>query len=131
MSFPWFFTCSRGPLPGSTFSENRLIIILQSLQAYHSQIKEVRQQVGNMAILPLRTQVRGPAPSANVESDIIDESLYYFKANVFFRTYEIKVRSGFPDKPEYIINSLSFPVRCGSRAHLCDALHHRVPEEAQ
>ncbi|XP_016969485.1 actin-related protein 2/3 complex subunit 3 [Drosophila rhopaloa] len=60
------------------------------MPAYHSQIKEVRQQVGNMAILPLRTQVRGPAPSANVESDIIDESLYFFKANVFFRTYEIK-----------------------------------------
>lgn len=44
-----------------------------------------------MAILPLRTQARGPAPSANIENDIIDESLYYFKANVFFRTYEIKV----------------------------------------
>lgn len=44
-----------------------------------------------MAILPLRTQARGPAPCANIENDIIDESLYYFKANVFFRTYEIKV----------------------------------------
>ncbi|XP_022219704.1 actin-related protein 2/3 complex subunit 3 [Drosophila obscura] len=60
------------------------------MPAYHSQIKEFPQQVGNMAILPLRTQVRGPAPSANVENDIIDESLYFFKANVFFRTYEIK-----------------------------------------
>ena len=45
-----------------------------------------------MAILPLRTQYRGPAPSQmNNDNDIIDESLYYFKANVFFRTYEIKV----------------------------------------
>ncbi|XP_030558889.1 actin-related protein 2/3 complex subunit 3 [Drosophila novamexicana] len=60
------------------------------MPAYHSQIKDFRQQVGNMAILPLRTQVRGPAPSTNVESDIIDESLYFFKANVFFRTYEVK-----------------------------------------
>ena len=24
------------------------------------------------------------------EADIIDEALYYFKANVFFRTYEIR-----------------------------------------
>lgn len=24
------------------------------------------------------------------ESDILDEALYYFKANVFFRTYEVK-----------------------------------------
>lgn len=47
--------------------------------------------MGNIAILPLRTQVRGPAPSANVDNDIIDESLYFFKANVFFRTYEVKV----------------------------------------
>ncbi|XP_067648262.1 actin-related protein 2/3 complex subunit 3 [Eurosta solidaginis] len=60
------------------------------MPAYHSQIKEFTQVVGNVAILPLRTQSRGPAPSANIENDIIDESLYYFKANVFFRTYEIK-----------------------------------------
>lgn len=60
------------------------------MPAYHSQIKECKQLVGNMAILPLRTQSRGPAPSANIETDIIDESLYYFKANVFFRTYEVK-----------------------------------------
>ncbi|XP_014091136.2 actin-related protein 2/3 complex subunit 3 [Bactrocera oleae] len=60
------------------------------MPAYHSQIKEFPQVVGNMAILPLRTQARGPAPCANIENDIIDESLYYFKANVFFRTYEIK-----------------------------------------
>lgn len=28
----------------------------------------------------------------DVDKDIVDEALYYFKANVFFRTYEIKVR---------------------------------------
>lgn len=48
--------------------------------------------VGNMAILPFRTQFRGPAPTFTKDMDIIDEALYYFKANVFFRTYEIKVR---------------------------------------
>lgn len=26
------------------------------------------------------------------DSDIIDEAIYYFKANVFFKNYEIKVR---------------------------------------
>ena len=38
---------------------------------------------------------RGPAPCLPVteEADIIDEALYYFKANVFFRTYEIKSES--------------------------------------
>ena len=44
-----------------------------------------------MAVLPLRTQCRGPAPAvANLEQDIIDEAIYYFKANIFFRTYEVK-----------------------------------------
>lgn len=44
-----------------------------------------------MALLPLRTQCRGPAPaSANLEQDIIDEAIYFFKANIFFRTYEVK-----------------------------------------
>lgn len=44
-----------------------------------------------MAVLPLRTQYRGPAPTSNIENDIIDDSIFYFKANVFFRTYEVKV----------------------------------------
>lgn len=48
--------------------------------------------VGNMSILPFRTQFRGPAPTFTKDIDIIDEALYFFKANVFFRTYEIKVR---------------------------------------
>lgn len=44
--------------------------------------------------MPIRTKFRGPAPIITDEeaSDIIDEALYYFKANIFFRTYEIKVR---------------------------------------
>ena len=59
-------------------------------QAYHSQFLNPPQVVGNMAILPLKTQFRGPAPKEMGESDILDEALYYFKANVFFRTYEVK-----------------------------------------
>lgn len=50
------------------------------------------QMVGNIALLPLRTKVRGPAGVETGEQDIVDEALYFFKANVFFRTYEIKVR---------------------------------------
>lgn len=48
--------------------------------------------VGNMAMLPIRTKYRGPAPLMTSEGiDVIDEALQYFKANVFFRTYEVKV----------------------------------------
>ncbi|KAJ8346517.1 hypothetical protein SKAU_G00279180 [Synaphobranchus kaupii] len=46
--------------------------------------------VGNMALLPLKTQFKGPAPKETKDSDIIDEAIYYFKANVFFKNYEIK-----------------------------------------
>lgn len=48
--------------------------------------------MSSFALLPIRTQTRGPAPITNTE-DIIDETIYYFKANIFFRTYEIKVKS--------------------------------------
>ncbi|XP_055716650.1 actin-related protein 2/3 complex subunit 3 [Phlebotomus papatasi] len=60
------------------------------MPAYHSQLRDYSQSLGNMALLPLRTQHRGPAPTTNNEQDIIDEALYYFKANIFFRTFEIK-----------------------------------------
>ncbi|XP_035218288.1 actin-related protein 2/3 complex subunit 3-like isoform X2 [Stegodyphus dumicola] len=59
------------------------------MPAYHSQLKS-DVLIGNMALLPLRTQFRGPAPRTDAEQDIIDEAIYFFKANVFFRTYEIK-----------------------------------------
>lgn len=59
-------------------------------QAYHSQISKVDDHLSSFALLPIRTQTRGPAPITNAE-DIIDETIYYFKANIFFRTYEIKV----------------------------------------
>lgn len=47
-----------------------------------------------MAIVPIKSQYKGPAPllnPKNADMDIIDEALSYFKANVFFRSYEVKV----------------------------------------
>lgn len=65
---------------------------LLGFQAYHSTLTDYSQTVGNLAVLPLRTTARGPAPTnPKLELDIIDEALNYFKANVFFRFYEIKV----------------------------------------
>ncbi|PAA62009.1 hypothetical protein BOX15_Mlig006309g1 [Macrostomum lignano] len=61
------------------------------MPAYHSEFVQPPKLVGNMALLPLRTKFRGPAPQeASLEKDIIDEALFYFKANVFFKNYEIK-----------------------------------------
>ncbi|XP_077298859.1 actin-related protein 2/3 complex subunit 3-like [Arctopsyche grandis] len=63
------------------------------MPAYHSTLADHQQTLGNMALLPIKTQFRGPAPTNPKDMDIIDEALYYFKANVFFRFYEIKSES--------------------------------------
>ena len=111
------------------------------MPACHSLFVENTLRVGNMAILPLKTKYKGPAPTvshgnwncsflfgariifhtidlvcfffdiglvllgdnslitlpsspqgslADDDMDIVDEALTYFKANVFFRNYEIK-----------------------------------------
>ncbi|ELT90587.1 hypothetical protein CAPTEDRAFT_171381 [Capitella teleta] len=60
------------------------------MPAYHSQFVNSPMHVGNMALLPLRTKFKGPAPVDQSDFDIIDEALNFFKANVFFRNYEIK-----------------------------------------
>jgi len=44
-----------------------------------------------MAILPIRTRIRGPAPPAGPSKfDIVDETLDLFRANSLFRNFEIK-----------------------------------------
>ncbi|KAB0378514.1 hypothetical protein FD755_010092 [Muntiacus reevesi] len=45
---------------------------------------------GNVALLPIRSQFKGPAPRETKDTDIVDEAIYYFMANVFFKNYEIK-----------------------------------------
>ncbi|KAI1721093.1 ARP2/3 complex ARPC3 (21 kDa) subunit domain-containing protein [Ditylenchus destructor] len=62
------------------------------MPAYHSKFNEcVELQVGNMAVLPIKTNFKGPAPRKDDHSeDIIDEALLYFKPNIFFRQFEIK-----------------------------------------
>jgi actin related protein 2/3 complex subunit 3 len=60
------------------------------MPAYHSQFLNPPNLIGNMAMLPLRTNFKGPAAKETGEFDIIDEALQYFKANVFFKNYEIK-----------------------------------------
>jgi len=77
------------------------------MPAYHSIfLQEANiQTIGNFPLLPLRTRTRGPAynlpplPSGSVESDIdpdsesydcLDEILSLYRANTFFRNFEIK-----------------------------------------
>ncbi|KAG8856740.1 subunit of the Arp2/3 complex [Tulasnella sp. 330] len=64
------------------------------MPAYHSTFNDALdvRQVGNMAILPIKTKIRGPSPSITDpnEVDIIDETLDLFRANSLFRNFEIK-----------------------------------------
>ncbi|KAF8640009.1 hypothetical protein AX17_001253 [Amanita inopinata Kibby_2008] len=63
------------------------------MPAYHSSFNEHPDMglVGNMAILPIKTRIRGPAPTADPSSpDIIDETMDLFRANSLFRNFEIK-----------------------------------------
>ncbi|XP_036305248.1 actin-related protein 2/3 complex subunit 3 isoform X1 [Pipistrellus kuhlii] len=90
------------------------------MPAYHSSLMDPDTKlIGNMALLPIRSQFKGPAPreilwgflqltndlflflrgldsnqigimDESKDTDIVDEALYYFKANVFFKNYEIK-----------------------------------------
>lgn len=59
------------------------------MPAYHSAL-EAPTTICKMALLPINTKYRGPAPPGDGSPDIIDETLNYFKANVFFKNYEIK-----------------------------------------
>jgi len=77
------------------------------MPAYHSVfLDEPNQQlIGNFALLPLRTRTRGPAQTlpplpagtsdididaANESYDPLDEVIALFRANTFFRNFEIK-----------------------------------------
>ncbi|GAA6039648.1 hypothetical protein JCM8097_002235 [Rhodosporidiobolus ruineniae] len=65
------------------------------MPAYHSSFNDDldgARQVGNLALLPFNSKIRGPAPTPADPSrpDIIDESLSLFRANSLFRNFEIK-----------------------------------------
>ena len=75
------------------------------MPAYHSVfLDEPSQNIGNFALLPLRTRTRGPAQQlpqlqdttdlditdAHESYDPLDEILALFRANTFFRNFEIK-----------------------------------------
>ncbi|CAK8681172.1 actin-related protein 2/3 complex subunit 3-like [Clavelina lepadiformis] len=62
------------------------------MPAYHS-TQTAPRSVGNIAVLPLKclSKYKGPAPRIPPDqSDIIDETIGFFRANIFFRNYEIK-----------------------------------------
>ena len=73
-------------------------VCASAMPAYHSSFHSAKVDcVGNVALLPFKASstggTRGPVPvlpKGDPAPDVIDEALTYFKANVFFRTYEIR-----------------------------------------
>uniref|UniRef100_A0A0E0G424 Actin-related protein 2/3 complex subunit 3 n=1 Tax=Oryza nivara TaxID=4536 RepID=A0A0E0G424_ORYNI len=42
-------------------------------------------------LLPLKTHIRGPAPAFDQDkADIVDEAITFFRANVFFKNFNVK-----------------------------------------
>ena len=62
------------------------------MPAYHSAFNQTTcQTLGTIPILPLKTKLRGVAPiQQDTSDDIIDEVLGLYKANTFFRNFDIK-----------------------------------------
>ena len=61
------------------------------MTAYRSSLMDPdTKPIGNMALLPIRSQFKGPAPRETKDTDIVDGAIYYFKANAFFKNYDIK-----------------------------------------
>ncbi|CAN6540732.1 hypothetical protein C1H46_026041 [Malus baccata] len=60
---------------------------------YHSSFvddEEITKACG-CPLLPLKTHIKGPAPASEQDrTDIVDEAITFFRANVFFRNFDIK-----------------------------------------
>lgn len=69
------------------------LLALALQPAYHSAFNEAKDaaQICGMAVLPLKTRIRGPAPQLDggAEDDQVDEALRLFRANVLFRNFEV------------------------------------------
>lgn len=59
------------------------------MPTYHSTFNEIAgASICKTVVLPLRTKIKGPAPSQKAGSpDIIDEAIEFFRANVLFKKY--------------------------------------------
>lgn len=83
------------------------------MPAYHSTfdtLEGATQTIGNLVLLPIHTQYRGPAYPPDQEYDIVEETLDLFRANSFFRNFEIK---GGADR--LLIYGILFVLQCLSK----------------
>ena len=97
-------------------------------KGYHSKIVPSRS-IGNIAYLTFKTKIRGPFNSVNPsdlvdgEQDIIDEALFYFKANVFFKQFEIQ-----SDSDRVLIYCTLFITECLKKLQKCNSKEQGASE---
>ncbi|CUM63474.1 uncharacterized protein PRCAT00001049001 [Priceomyces carsonii] len=64
------------------------------MPAYHSTFLGEEgadsRKIGNLALLPIHSKFRGPAFPPDQDYDIVEEVLDLFRANSFFKNFEIK-----------------------------------------
>lgn len=62
------------------------------MPAYHSTFlgEDAERIVGNVVLLPIHTHYRGPSYPPTSEYDIVEEVLDLFRANSFFKNFDIK-----------------------------------------
>lgn len=60
--------------------------------AFHSKFNDQNYKtVCGIALCPLKTNIQGPAPTNIItDIDIIDEAIQYYRANLFFKNYDLK-----------------------------------------
>ncbi|XP_029654877.1 actin-related protein 2/3 complex subunit 3-like [Octopus sinensis] len=65
------------------------------MPAFNCPIKHDGRSIGDFAIMPLKTNARGPAPiiSNKETEDIVDVVISYFRPNVLHKLYEIESHS--------------------------------------
>ncbi|EMG45739.1 ARC18 Actin-related protein 2/3 complex subunit 3 [Candida maltosa Xu316] len=68
------------------------------MPAYHSTFLAEEQTqdnrtIGNLSLLPFHTKFRGPVYPPQQDYDIVEETLDLFRANSFFKNFEIKGNS--------------------------------------
>lgn len=99
------------------------------MPSYHSKI-EASKSLGNLAFLTFKTKFRGPIYTVNQgdltadgQMDIVDESLFYFKPNVFFKSYEVT-----SDSDRVLIYLTLYITECLKRLQKCSSKEAALQE---
>ncbi|CAG2177180.1 unnamed protein product [Oppiella nova] len=111
-----------------------IITTSPTMPSYHSTLAS-NKSIANISLLTFRTKFRGPVVTLNSDHlgkddlngvDIVDEAILYFKANVFFSSYEIQ-----SDADRLIIYLTLYIIECLKKIQRCNNKNAALQELAQ